>query len=192
MQGKIAADAIGSAPTAAAPPATARAGHSRLMYTPTSTPTPSTTPTRAAAKAPAPEAVPGYRLTAAPRGLGDPLAAVRGAGDLFGAATVRSVAQGGTPVGLLFLFAVRPQYLDDPRVVAQLAAPSNPATPGGVPVKRAEWKYDRLYSLAATVRGQTAPPVRPGRRGSACGRWCCAPRRSVAARWPDPRRPEGG
>ena len=42
------------------------------------------------------------------------LTAVRGAGDLFGAATVKSVSRGATPVGVLFLFAVRPQAVGDP------------------------------------------------------------------------------
>jgi RHS repeat-associated protein len=38
---------------------------------------------------------------------------------------------------------------------------SEPATtPGGAPVKRAEWKYDRLYTMAATVRGQMTEAIR--------------------------------
>jgi hypothetical protein len=105
-------------PTAATPSASPTPTQTPTP-TPTSTPTltPTPTPTRArVAAAPSAKSVPGYRLTAPPRAVGDPLAAVRGAGDLFDAVTVQSVVRGDTPVGVLFLFAVRSQALGDPSI----------------------------------------------------------------------------
>ena len=118
------------------------------------TPTPTPTPTPVAVKAPTPKAVPGYRLSAAPRGLGDPLEAVRGAGNLFGAATVKSVAKGDTPVGLLFLFAVRPESVGDPRI-SSLVLPKVVAgvTGGGLPVKMQRFGDQRVAVGSTAKKG---------------------------------------
>ncbi len=113
-----------------------------LSPTPAPEPTPEPSPSPTPARPPVPKKVTGYALTKAPRGLGDPLVAVRGAGDLFGAATVRQVAKGDTPVGLLFLFAVRPQSLDDPRI-ASLVLPKVVAGVTGGGIKVAMQKYGR-------------------------------------------------
>jgi hypothetical protein len=98
--------------------------------------------------------VPGYRLSAAPRGLGDPLDAVRGAGDLFGAVTVKSVARGDTPVGLLFLFAVRPQSAGDDRIDS-LVLPKVVAgvTGGGIPVKMQRFGDQRVAVGTSAKKG---------------------------------------
>jgi hypothetical protein len=124
----------------------------------TPTPTPSTTatptPTPTAVKAPTATAIPGYRLSAAPRGLGDPLEAVRGAGNLFGAVTVKSVAKDDTPVGLLFLFAVRPQGVGDPRI-SSLVLPKVVAgvTGGGIPVKMQRFGDQRVAVGTSAKKG---------------------------------------
>jgi hypothetical protein len=67
--------------------------------------------------------------------VNDPLDGVPGAREVFGAQTVRAVAKSGTPVGLLFLFAVRPEYLSDPSV-ASVVLPRVMAgiSRGGAPV----------------------------------------------------------
>jgi hypothetical protein len=117
-------------------------------------PTPTPTPTPAAVKAPTPKTLPGYRLSAPPRGLGDPLEAVRGAGDLFGAVTVKTVAKGGTPVGLLFLFAVRPENVGDPRI-SSLVLPKVVAgvTGGGIPVKMQRFGSQRVAVGSSAKKG---------------------------------------
>jgi hypothetical protein len=132
------------APTPTSPPAP----------TATPAPTPTPTPRPRAVKAPTAKAVPGYRLSAAPRGLGDPLEAVRGAGDLFGAVTVKSVTKGDTPVGLLFLFAVRPQDVGDPRI-ASLVLPKVVAgvTGGGIPVKMQRFGDQRVAVGSSAKQG---------------------------------------
>src|SRR3954469_1281395 len=117
-------------------------------------PTPTPTPTPPAVKPPTPKTLPGYRLSAPPRGLGDPLEAVRGAGGLFGAVTVKSVAKGGTPVGLLFLFAVRPEKAGDPRI-SSLVLPKVVAgvTGGGIPVKMQRFGTQRVAVGTSAKKG---------------------------------------
>jgi hypothetical protein len=104
--------------------------------------------------APTARTVPGYTLAAAPRALGDPLAAVRGAGDLFGAVTVKSVAHGGTPVGLLFLFAVRSQALGDP-AIASLVLPKvvDGVTGGGIKVSMQRFGSQRVAVGSSPTKG---------------------------------------
>ena len=66
----------------------------------------------------------------APRSLGDPLAVAHGARDLFGAGTARAVGKSGTPVGVLLLLALRPEFVGNravehmlvPKVVAGIAS----------------------------------------------------------------------
>jgi hypothetical protein len=122
----------------------------------TASPTPSPSPSASPRPVTAPPArrVAGYVLSGPPRGLGDPLEAVRGAGDLFGAVTVRSVAQGDTPVGVLFLFAVRPQYLDDQRV-SSLVLPKVVAgvTGGGIPVSMQKYGTQRVAVGSSATKG---------------------------------------
>jgi hypothetical protein len=70
----------------------------------------------------------------------NPLARVKGANEVFGATTVRSVSAKGTPVALVFLFAVRPQYLNDPQVTnAVVSRLANSISRGGVPLKQQRW-----------------------------------------------------
>jgi hypothetical protein len=130
-----------------------------LTPTPTPTPTPTATPTRTPTPTPkvvppTAKRVPGYTLTAAPRRLGDPLAAVRGAGDLFGAATVKSVARGDTPVGVLFLFAVRPQAVDDPRI-SSLVLPKvvDGVTGGGMKMSMQRFGSQRVAVGSSPTKG---------------------------------------
>jgi hypothetical protein len=113
-----------AAPSAAGPSATAAA-------TPSTRAVPS--PSRAPARTPVPHQVAGYALTAPPGSLGDPLDVVRGARDLFGAATARSVGKGGAPVGVLMLLALRPEYVGD-RGIESMLVPKVVAgmTSGGV------------------------------------------------------------
>jgi hypothetical protein len=85
---------------------------------PSPSPSPSPSPARQPVRRPTPIAVQGYTLSAPPGSVTNPLDDVPGATDVFGAQTVRSVAKSGTPVGLLFLFAVRPEYSSDPSVAS--------------------------------------------------------------------------
>jgi hypothetical protein len=103
---------------------------------------------------PAAKTVPGYTLAAAPRSLGDPLAAVRGAGDLFGAVTVKSVAHAGAPVGLLFLFAVRPEAVGDPRI-SSLVLPKVVAgvTGGGIKVSMQRYGKQKVAVGSSPTKG---------------------------------------
>jgi hypothetical protein len=104
--------------------------------TPSASPTPFPTTTPARVRPPTPKAVKGYTLSAAPRSVPNPLAGVKGANEVFGAMTVRSVSAKGTPVGLLFLFAVRPQHLSDPQVTnAVVSRLANSISRNGVPLK---------------------------------------------------------
>lgn len=118
------------------------AGSISSAPSPSASPTPSSTPspTFAPVKPPVLKAVKGYTLSAAPRSVPNPLAGVKGANDLFGATTVRAVSTKGTPVGLTFLFAVRPQYLDDTQITgavfSRLAAS---ITRSGVPLEEVRW-----------------------------------------------------
>ena len=103
---------------------------------------------------PTAKSVPGYSLAAPPRGLGDPLAAVRGAGDLFGAVTVKSVARGNTRVGVLFLFAVRPQALGDPGI-SSLVLPKvvDGVTGGGIKVSMRRFGSQRVAVGSSPAKG---------------------------------------
>jgi hypothetical protein len=145
------ADLAASAPSASAPvPAASTPSTSPAAPDPTPTPTPTQTPV----KPPVPKKVPGYTLKPQPRGVGDPLAAVRGAGDLFAQVTVRSVGKGDTPVGLLMLFAVRPQYVDQPRV-ASLVLPKvvDGVTGGGLPVDMQRYGKQRVAVGSSPKKG---------------------------------------
>jgi hypothetical protein len=96
---------------------------------------PSPSPRPPSEKSPTPVAVAGYSLTAPPGSVANPLAGIKGATDVFGALTIRSVAKGATPVGLLFLFAVRPEYMSDPSVASVVLAQITAAiTRGGAQV----------------------------------------------------------
>jgi hypothetical protein len=107
---------------------------------PPASPSPPPSPTFAPLKPPTPKVIKGYRLSAAPRSVPNPLKGVKGANDVFGAMTVRSVSANGKPVGLVFLFAVRPQYLNDPQVTgAVLSRLTSSITRGGVPLKKQKW-----------------------------------------------------
>jgi hypothetical protein len=91
-------------------------------------------------KPPTPKVVEGYVLSAAPRSVPNPLKGVKGAAEVFGATTVRSVSTRGTPVGLVFLFAVRPQYLNDPQVTgAVVGRLTSSISRSGVPLKMQKW-----------------------------------------------------
>jgi hypothetical protein len=100
-------------------------------------------------------AVPGYTLRVAPGSVGNPLADVRGANQVFGPMTVRSVSKGGTPVGLLFLFPVRPEYSSGPdlasvvlsRVIAGIER-------GGTPVTMQRFDRQRV-GVASSARNGT-------------------------------------
>jgi hypothetical protein len=141
------ADLATSVPSTSAPAPSATAPS-------TTAPPPTPTPTPTAVKPPVPKRVAGYTLKAGPRGLGDPLAAVRGAGDLFAEVSVRSVARGDTPVGLLLLFAVRPQYVDQPRV-ASLVLPKvvDGVTGGGLPVAMQRFGKQRVAVGSSPKKG---------------------------------------
>ena len=121
--------------------------------TPVVTPTPAATPARKVA-APTPKSVPGYSVSAAPRGVGDPMAAARGGGDLFGAATARSVARGATPVGVLFLFAVRPEAVGDPRI-SSLVLPKvvDGVTGGGMKMSMQRFGSQRVAVGSSPAKG---------------------------------------
>jgi hypothetical protein len=133
-----------------------------LVVTPTPTPTPSAsptptptpTPTFARVKPPVPPAAAGYRLGPAPADVPNPLAGVKGANEVFGASTVRSVSRRGTPVGLVFRFAVRPQYLNDPQVidavVSRLAASIKR---GGVPLTKQRFGKRQVLAGSSAKNG---------------------------------------
>jgi hypothetical protein len=139
------------APSATTPSATPTP---TVTATPTPTPTPTPSPTPAAVARPTAKTVPGYTLTGAPRGVGDPMTAIRGARDLFGAATVKSVARGETPVGVLFLFAVRPQAVDDPRI-SSLVLPKvvDGVTGGGIKVSMQRFGSQRVAVGNSKTKG---------------------------------------
>jgi hypothetical protein len=103
--------------------------------TPSASASPVASPKPTPVKPPVPPEVPGYTLGAAPRSVPNPMTGVKGAADVFGAMTVRSVSRKGAPVGLLFLFAVRPQYLDNSQVTKAVASRlATSVTKGGVPL----------------------------------------------------------
>jgi hypothetical protein len=115
-------------------------------------PSPPRPPAPQQVKAPNPVVVKGYSLSAAPRSVTNPLAGVRGAADVFGASTVRSVAKGGTPVGLLFLFAVRPEHARDPAVAAAVLSRVTAAiSRNGAPVTMQRFGRQRV-GVASSAR----------------------------------------
>ena len=159
-------------PSAAAAVPSASPSVSRSV-SPSVSPSPSPAPVRA----PVPHQVAGYALTAAPRSLGNPLDVVRGARDLFCAGTARSVGKGGTPLGVLLLLALRPEYVGDhdieamlvPKVVAGI-------TSGGVTPAFQTWSGLRVavgvVGEGRHDRGLVLPrsPGGRGRRGRSGGR----------------------
>jgi hypothetical protein len=97
-------------------------------------------PSLAPVKPPTPKAVKGYTLGPAPRSVPNPLAGVKGGNEVFGATTVRSVSANGKPVGLVFQFAVRPQYLNDPQVIGMVVSRlTSSISRSGVPLREQTW-----------------------------------------------------
>jgi hypothetical protein len=122
---------------------------------PSPSPSPSRTPTFAPLKPPTPKAVKGYTLRSAPRPVPNPLKGVKGANEVFGATTVRSVSTKGRPVALVFLFAVRPQYLNDPQVTnAVVSRLANSISRSGVPLKQQKLGR-RTVSAGSSARNGT-------------------------------------
>ncbi len=121
-----AASGTPAASVPAVPVAPAAQGSPGPEVTATVSPSPSAGPVRA----PTPVGVKGYDLARAPRSLSDPLAVAHGARDLFGAGTARAVSKSGTPVGVLLLLALRPEFVGNravehmlvPKVVAGIAS----------------------------------------------------------------------
>ena len=79
---------------------------------------------------------------------------MRGAGDLFGAVTVKSVARGDAPIGLLYLFAVRPQAQGDPKI-SSLVLPKVVAgiTGGGIKVSMQRFGNQRVAVGSSPTKG---------------------------------------
>lgn len=128
-----------AAPSATPPSVVDAAGSSVASpspsASPTPTPSPAASPALARVKQPTPATVPGYTLSRA-GSVANPLAGVKGASGVFGAMTTRSVAKGTTRVGLLFLFAVRPEYASDPAVAkVVLSRVTTGISRGGAPVR---------------------------------------------------------
>jgi hypothetical protein len=104
---------------------------------------------------PTPVAVSGYTLRAAPGSVGNPLADVRGASKVFGPMTVHSVSKGGTRVGLLFLFPVRPEYASDPKLASVvLSRVTAGIERGGTPVTMQRFGRQRV-GVASSARNGT-------------------------------------
>jgi hypothetical protein len=122
---------------------------------PSTSPTPSPSPARQRVKPPTPLAVQGYSLSDPPGSVDNPLADVRGASDVFGPMTVRSVSKGGTPVGLLFLFPVRPEYTGDPNLASVvLSRVTAGIERGGTPVTMQRFGRQRV-GVASSARNGT-------------------------------------
>jgi hypothetical protein len=121
---------------------------------PSLSPSPPTTLALTPVKPPRPKAVRGYTLSAAPRSVPNPLKGVKGANEVFGATTVRSVSTKGRPVGLVFLFAVRPQYLNDPQVTgAVVSRLTSSISRSGVPLKMRTWGGRRVCAGSSGKNG---------------------------------------
>lgn len=156
----VAGKVTGAAPTpSAAPPSPlveSAVSSAAASPSPSASPSPRPRrprpPARRPVKPPTPVAVKGYSLSAAPPSVADPLAGIPGAKDVFGAQLVRSVAKGGTRIGLLFLFAVRPEYAGDPAVAA-VVLPRITAgiTRGGAPVTMRRFGR-QLVGVASSAR----------------------------------------
>jgi hypothetical protein len=96
-----------------------------------------------------PPAVAGYTLSRAPGSVPNPLSGVKGAGEVFGASTVRAVSAKGTPVGLVFRFAVRPQYLEDSAVIGAVVSRLTSSIRGaGVPLTAQ--RYGKRHVMAGS------------------------------------------
>lgn len=152
-----AAGAVPATPLAAAPrPAIASATISATPSPPSASPltTRSASPSPQVRK-PTPAAVPGYTLTSAPASVGNPLSDVKGARDVFGPSVSRSVGKGTSPVGLLFLFAVRPQYLQDSTMTSVLLSRvTTGMTRGGVPARLQRFGRQKV-AVASSANGGT-------------------------------------
>jgi hypothetical protein len=112
---------------------------------PSASASPTVSPTVAPVRPPVPRRVRGYVLTAAPRSLGNPLAVVRGARDLFGAATARSVGRSGAPVGVLLLLALCPEYVGNRDIESMLVQKVVAGiTSGGVKPVFSRWNGMRV------------------------------------------------
>ena len=142
--------AVASGPGAGAAPAAVSSPVAVAAPSPSAVPSPSAAPVRT----PVPHQVAGYALTAPPRSLGDPLGVVRGARDLFGAATARSVGKGGAPLGVLMLLALRPEYVGN-RDIEQMLVPKVVAgmTSGGVKPWFATWSGLRVAVVMSAKDG---------------------------------------
>ncbi|HVN12189.1 MAG TPA: hypothetical protein VMT69_08845 [Kineosporiaceae bacterium] len=162
----VAADA--ATPSPAGPSPTGGATPSPLSPALTLAPPPSPSP--AQVRAPTPVTVPGYTLVRAPASVGNPLSGVKGAADVFGAQTVRSVRKGDTPVGLLFLFAVRPQYAQDPAVAAVvLPRVTAGISRGGVPATMTRFGRQRVAVASSSSKGTIVVWLRNGDLAVVCG-----------------------
>lgn len=152
-----AAGAVPATPLPAAPrPAIASATISATPSPPSASPltTRSASPSPQVRK-PTPAAVPGYTLTSAPASVGNPLSDVKGARDVFGPSVSRSVGKGTSPVGLLFLFAVRPQYLQDSTMTSVLLSRvTTGMTRGGVPARLQRFGRQKV-AVASSANGGT-------------------------------------
>jgi hypothetical protein len=101
-----------------------------------------------------PPAVPGYTLSPSPSSVPNPLAGVKGAGEVFGATTVRSVSVSGTPVALVFRFAVRPQYLNNPQVIDSVVSRLTASiTRGGVPLRAQSYGKRPVFAGSSAKNG---------------------------------------
>jgi hypothetical protein len=108
-------------------------------------------------KPPVPKTVKGYTLGSAPGSVPNPLAGVKGAAEVFGATTVRSVTTKGAPVGLVFLFAVRPQYLGDSQVTgAVFSRLATSITRSGLPLREQQWGRQQVCVGSSTKNGTIA------------------------------------
>jgi hypothetical protein len=141
-------------PPSAVDPATSASLSASPSPSPSPSVAPAPSPKRRPVRPPRPHPVAGYELSTAPRAVANPLADVKGAGDVFGPVTVRSVAKGGTSVGLLFLFAVRPEYVDNP-AVASVVLPRVTAgiSRGGMPVTMQRLSGQRVAVASSPKTG---------------------------------------
>ena len=136
---------------------------SAASVTPSASPVPRPSPTLAPVKPPVPKAVKGYRLSTAPRSVPNPMARVKGANEVFGATTVRSVSTKGTPVGLVFLFAVRPQYYADSQVTgAVVSRLASSISRSGVRLTEQRWSGRRVCAGSSDKNGTIAIWYRHG------------------------------
>lgn len=140
-------------PSASASPVPGTTSATSEAPTPSASPTPSPSPRPVTP--PVPAGVKGYALTVAPKAVRNPLGDVKGAGAVFGASTIRSVSKGDAPVGLLFLYAVRPEYVGDKGVTSTLVQrTAKSIVAGGVPVKGQRYGKQSV-SVASSAKSGT-------------------------------------